>query len=185
MEVELPWLLAPDLPLNKQVNLIWSSITLGHKMSLPVGQYIWPKIKLTQRCSSITLGHKMSLMGSYFWQLVNLTKVVILGHQMSLPGEGQVDILLDSQSASQPAAIGQPTSHVQKCQPVRPWVGHIAGRRRNGGPTTLGPSTPTGSPWGSDLPDQGQASDTNELKSSLYTIGTTYRDCLQFCIYII
>ena len=28
-----------------------------------------------------------------------------------------------------------------------------------------GTSTPTGSPWGSDLPDQDQASDTNELCS--------------------
>ena len=34
------------------------------------------------------------------------------------------------------------------------------------------------------LPDQGQASDTNELCSPLYTIGITYRDCFQFCIYI-
>ena len=39
------------------------------------------------------------------------------------------------------------------------------------------------SPLGSDLPDQGQASDTNELYSLLYTLGTTFSDCLQFCIY--
>ena len=52
------------------------------------------------------------------------------------------------------------------------------------GPTTLGPvqgsSTPTGSPLGGDLPDQDQASDTNELCSPLYTFGTILRDCLQF-----
>ena len=37
-------------------------------------------------------------------------------------------------------------------------------------------------PLGSDLPDQGQASDTNELCSLLYTFGTMFRDCFQFCI---
>ena len=31
-----------------------------------------------------------------------------LGHKMSLPGEGQVDILLDSQSASQLQLASQP-----------------------------------------------------------------------------
>ena len=40
----------------------------------------------------------------------------------SVPGGGssawgQVDILLHDQSASQPAIIGQATSHVTKCQP--------------------------------------------------------------------
>ena len=103
---------------------------------------------------------------------------------MSLPGEGQVDILLDSQ----PAAIGKPTSHVKKCQPVRLQVGHIVCDGRTGGLTTLAPvqspSTPTGSTWGSDLPDQGQASDTNELCTPLYTVGTTYRDHLQFSIHV-
>ena len=49
--------------------------------------------------------------------------------------EGQVDILFNSQ----PATIGQPTSHVKKCQPVRLWLGQIVGGRRTGGPTTLGP----------------------------------------------
>ena len=38
-------------------------------------------------------------------------------------------------------------------------------------------------PLGSDLPDQGQASDTNEHCNLLYSFGTTFRDCLQFCIY--
>ena len=70
------------------------------------------------------------------------------GHKMSLPGEGQVDILFNRQSASQPAAIGQPTSHVTKYQPVRLWVGQIFGGRRTRSLTTLSPSTPTGSFWG-------------------------------------
>ena len=54
----------------------------------------------------------------------------------------------------------------------------------NWGLTTLVPSP--GSPhshWfpvGSGLPDQGQASDTNEFCSPLYTVGTTNRDHLQF-----
>ena len=65
------------------------------------------------------------------------------GHKMSLPG-GQVDILFDRQSASQPAslpaAIGQPTSHVTKYKPVRLWVGQIFSGRRTRSPTTLGPS---------------------------------------------
>ena len=101
---------------------------------------------------------------------------------MSLTGEGQVDICYIP--ISQPAAIGQPTSHMQKCQPVRLWVGDIVGGGRTGGPTTLGPSSESQHsnwfPLGSDLPDHSQASDTNELCSPLYTVGTTYRDCLQF-----
>ena len=36
MELELPQLLAPDLPSNKQVNLTRSSIFYGHKMSPPI-----------------------------------------------------------------------------------------------------------------------------------------------------
>ena len=67
-------------------------------------------------------------------------------------GEGQVDILFDRQSASLPAAIGKPTSHVTKYQIVRLLVGQIVGGRRTGSPTTLspiqGPSTPTGPPLG-------------------------------------
>ena len=53
-----------------------------------------------------------------------------LGHQILCLGEGQVDILLDSQSAS----------NVHKCQPVILLVGHIVGGGRTGGLTTLGPS---------------------------------------------
>ena len=77
-----------------------------------------------------------------------------LDHQMSVPREVQVDILLDSQSASQPVTVGQPTSHVQKCQPV--WAGHIVGVRRTGCLTTLGPSPESQLshwfPLGIDLP---------------------------------
>ena len=89
-------------------------------------------------------------------------------------GKGQVDILFDGQLASQPAAIGQPTSNVTKYQHVRLQIGQIVGGRRTGSLTTLGPS-----PWSqhfhlfpfrSDLPDQGQASDKNELCSPLYTL---------------
>ena len=74
-----------------------------------------------------------------------------------------------------------------KYQPVRLWVGQIFGGRRTGSLTTLGP-TPGSQhshwfPLGSDLPDQGQASDTNELCILLYTFGTMFRDCLEFCIY--
>ena len=94
--------------------------------------------------------------------------------------------LIGSQPASLPAAFGQPTSHVTKYQPVRLWVCQIFGRR-TGSLTTLGPSPESHHshwfPMGSDLPEQGQASDTNELCSLLYTFGTMFRDCWQFCIY--
>ena len=70
-----------------------------------------------------------------------------------------------------------------------------------------GPSIPTGSPWGvtylakarqdpspgshhshwfplgSDLPDQGQTSDRNELYMLLSTFGTAFSDSLHICIY--
>ena len=90
-------------------------------------------------------------------------------------------------AVSQPAAIGQPTSHMMGYQPVRLWAGQIFGGSRTGSLTTFGPS-----PWsqhshwfpvGSDLPDQGQASDRNELYSFLYTFQITFSDHLLFCIY--
>ena len=65
-----------------------------------------------------------------------------LGHKMSLPrgGSGWHFVWWAvSQPASLPAAIGQPTSHVTKYQPVRLQVGQIVGGRRTGGLTTLGP----------------------------------------------
>ena len=46
-----------------------------------------------------------------------------------------------------------------------------------------GPSTPTGSPWGSDLPGQGQTSDRNELCKLLYTFDTIFCDSCHICIY--
>ena len=70
---------------------------------------------------------------------------------------------------------------------MRLWVGQIFGGRRTRSPTTLGPSPGSHHshwfPLGSDLPDQGQASDTNELCSLLYTFGTMFRDHLQFFIH--
>ena len=54
-------------------------------------------------------------------------------------------------------------------------------------PDNIGPSPESQQshwfPLGSDLPDQGQASDTNELYSQLYTFGTMFSDHLKFCIY--
>ena len=66
-------------------------------------------------------------------------------------GKGKVDILFDRQSASLPAAIGQPNSHVTKYQPVRLWVGQMMAGGQGALPhwaPVQGPSTPTGSPWG-------------------------------------
>ena len=85
------------------------------------------------------------------------------GHQISLHwGRVRLTFCL-------PAAIGQPASHVTRYQPVRLWVGQICGGRRTGSPTTLGPSPGSQHshwfPFRSDLPDQGRASDTNELCS--------------------
>ena len=88
-----------------------------------------------------------------------------------------------SQPTSLPAIIGQPTSHVTRYKPVRLWVVQIFGGRRTGSQTTLGPSPGSQHshwfPLGSDLPDQSQASDTNELCSLLYAFGTTFRAHLQ------
>ena len=65
--------------------------------------------------------------------------------------------------------------------------GHLGGRW-TGSLTTLG-SSPVSQHFhwfslGSDLPDQGQASDRNDLSSLLYTFGTTFSDGLHICIYI-
>ena len=65
-------------------------------------------------------------------------------------------------------------------------IGVHWGGRWTGRPTTFGPSP--GSqyshwfPLGSDLPDQGQASNRNELCSLLHTFGTTFHDGLHICI---
>ena len=82
VELELLCLLASDLPSNKQVNLTWSSITVGHKMYLPVG-YIWPQVNLT-------------------------TVVTQLATRCLCLGEGYIDILWDSMSASQLQLASQP-----------------------------------------------------------------------------
>ena len=52
-------------------------------------------------------------------------------------------------------------------------------------PNHIGPQYSHWFPLGSDLPDQGQASDRNELYSFLYTFQTTFSDHLQFCIYAV
>ena len=76
----------------------------------------------------------MPLLGG-IWPQINLTKEVTHWATRCLClGEGQVYILCNSQSVS------QPTSHVKKCQPVRLWVGQIVDGGRTGGLTTLGPS---------------------------------------------
>ena len=86
----------------------------------------WPEVVSHLATSCLYLG--------YIWPQVNLiTLVTNLATRCICLGEGQVDILWDSQPA-------QPTSHVKTCQPVRLWVGHIVGSMRTGGPTTLGPS---------------------------------------------
>ena len=99
-----------------------------------------------------------------------------LGHKMCLPG-GRVRLTFCLKGS-------QPASHVTKYQPVRLWVGQIVGGRRTVSLTTLGPCQGSQHshlfPLGSELPDQGQATDTNELCSPLYTTGTTFRDHLQF-----
>ena len=94
----------------------------------------------------------------YIWSHVCMTKVVThMATTCISLGEGQVDILCNRHSASQPAAIGQPTSHVTKYQPVRLWDGQIFGGRWTGSLTTLSPIPESQHsywfPLGSDLPD--------------------------------
>ena len=224
MELELPWLLAPNLPSNKQVNLTCSSITLGHKMSLPGGGYIWPMGNLTQRSDQMStwpavVSHLVTrcsyLAGGYIWPKGNLTEVVThlatrfhccgcIWPQINLTnvvthlatrylclGKGQVDILLKRQSANQPARYLQLASqsamwkhvNLSDFRLVRYLVAGGLGAQPHWAPAQC-PSTLTGSSWGSDLPNQGQASDTNELCSPLYTFGITFRNYWQFCIYM-
>ena len=62
----------PDLKIWPNVNLIWSSITLSHKMLLP-GWYIWPDVNLTwslMKCQSDLKPHP----GGYIWPKVSLTQ---------------------------------------------------------------------------------------------------------------
>ena len=110
-------------------------------------------------------------------------------HKMSLTGQVRLTFcLIDSQPASQLASYNwtanQPCDKISTCQAL----GWSDSCRRTESLTTSGPSPGSQHshwfPLGSDLPDQGQGSDTNELCSPLYTIGTIFRDGLQFCIYI-
>ena len=133
-ELELPWLLAPDLPSNKQVNLTWCSTTLCHKNSLPGGLHltkgqlylkVWPNVNLTW--SSITLGHKMSLLGVHWTKGQADQNSKTPGHKMSLPGGGsgwhfvrQAVSQPASQPACQPASCNwpanQPGEKMSTCQ---------------------------------------------------------------------
>ena len=88
----------------------WPAVSCGWGVHLTEGQPAHSRTKL---------GHEMSLLRGGTCDQGHH----IHGHKMSLPGEGNIDILFDRQSASLPAAIAQPTSHVTKYQPVRPWVG--------------------------------------------------------------
>ena len=66
-------------------------------------------------------------------------------------------------------------------------IGDIGGGKWTGSPATMGPSPGSQHshwfPLGSDLPDQGQASDRNEHCRLLYTFGTIFSDSLHICIY--
>ena len=86
--------------------------------------------------------------------LVYVTKVTQThGHMVPLPGK-RVSLTLcltGSQPANLPAAIGQPTSHVTKYQPVRLWVCQMVVGGQGAQPhwaPVQGLNTPTGSPWG-------------------------------------
>ena len=96
--------------------------------------------------------------------------------------------LIGSQPASQLASCNwpanQPCDEISTCQALC-WSDIWWQENRD--PNHIGPQSSVQHsywfPLGSDLPDQGQASDTNELCSILYTFGTTFRDHLQFYIY--
>ena len=96
--------------------------------------------------------------------------------------------LIGSQPANQLSSCNwlanQPCDKISTCQ-VFGWSD--IWWRWTGSLTTLSPNPQSQHshwfPLGSDLPDQGQASDTNELYSPLYTFGTMFIDHLQFCLY--
>ena len=121
--------------------------------------------------------------------LVYVTKVItqIATRCLSLGWVKLTFCLIGSQPTSQLASFNWPAN--QPCDKISTYqvLGWSDGGR-TGSPTTLGPSPRSQhSHWlsfRSDLPDQGQASDTNELCSPLYTIVTTFWDHLQFCIYV-
>ena len=175
------------------VKLMLCRVTLGHQMPLQgsIGVCLmtcqpdalvdqmasWPEMPLPRATSDWSPSDHRSM-----WPMSHTLLPDVSAWRM-----GQVDILCARQSASLPAAIGQPTSQVTRYQPVRLWVGVICGGRRTRSSTTLGPSPGSQHshwfPLWSDLPEQSHSSDTNELCSLLYTFGTTLNECLQFCIY--
>ena len=76
-----------------------------------------------------------------------------------------------------------PLGGIRGCRGAR----GVLGGKWTGSPTTL--SLSAGSqhshwfPWGSDLPDQGQASDTNEIYRLFYTFEAIFCDSFHICIY--
>ena len=211
MDLELPWRLARDLPSYTQLNLTWCSITLGHKMSLPVGgtfnhRSTWLKgavvSHLATRClclegtsdprSTWPKGEVISHLTTRCCCLgVHLTtgqpdqSSNSLGHKMSLPGKGQVDILFDSQSASCNWPANQPSAQMSICQ-TSGWSHSWC--RDNWGPNHIRPQSRVPAlplfPLGAVTYLNKARQVTNKLCSTLYTIGSTYRDHLQFCIYV-
>ena len=141
-----------------------------------------------QPTHSITLGNEMSLLGGTSGPC-NQSHHTHWKQDVSVWGKVRLTFCsIGSQPASQLARCNwpaiQPCDKISTCQ----ILGWSDGGRRTGSLTTLGLSTGSQHshwfPLGSDLPDQGQTSDTNELCSPLCTVGTTFRDYLQFCIYV-
>ena len=93
MELELLWLLAADLPLNNHVNLIWSSITLGHKMSLPMVVHLTKGQPDTKVQEAHIWSQDVSAWGSNIWPVIKLTEVVnTFGHKLSLGSMSPQDV---------------------------------------------------------------------------------------------
>ena len=173
-DLMLTW---PDIWPN--TNLTWSLIP---------GGYIWPEVDLTWSLTKCQHDLKPHLGGTSDHR--SMVAIHLATRCFYLGRVRLTFCLIGSQPASQLAncnwSANQPCDKISTSQALG-WSD--SWWQKTGGLTTLapvqGPSTPTSSPWGSDLPDQGQASDTNELCSPLYTICSTFRDHLQFCIYII
>ena len=167
----------------------WPNVNLTQSLIFGWG-YMWPEVSLTKFVTHLAI-KCLYWGGGYIWPQVYVIKVVThLASRCLCLWEGQVDILSVSQPASQLSSCNwpanQPCDKISTCQAVGwsdSWWQEDRGPNHIG-PSVQGPSTLTASLWGNDLPDQGQASDTNELCSPLYTVGTTFRDCLQFWIYI-
>ena len=138
MELELPWLLAPDLPLNKQVNLTWSSITLDHKMTLGRG-YIWMIVNLTLRWSSIIVSYlatRCLCLGVHLTIGQSDQSSNTFSHQMSLLGRVRLTFC---EIASQPASCNWPANQpcaVSTCQTLG-WL--HSWWWENWGPDHIGP----------------------------------------------